>query len=216
MQRPTAGERSPGAPPKAALGPRAHPRDRARLVLSRGHSRRWRRYADCPLGRGQDELLPQLPLQGRAGLRLPRILGRRVLAMVGRSNRGPRARAAQTVARVVRRRPRITPSRQNSADARSATRWSSSPRSAIRRARSSSSSGPSATPGCASLQRPQARATRNGSRIELGIVLEGSGFCAEGARPAGRASALVRAAETLIDAETRPSQTRARRRNRPT
>jgi AcrR family transcriptional regulator len=39
---------------------------------------------------------------------------------------------------------------------------------------------------------------------QLGIMLEGSGFCAEAARPAGRASALVRAAETLIDAETRP------------
>jgi AcrR family transcriptional regulator len=38
---------------------------------------------------------------------------------------------------------------------------------------------------------------------QLGIVLEGSGFCAEAARPTGRASALVRAAETLIDAETR-------------
>jgi AcrR family transcriptional regulator len=37
---------------------------------------------------------------------------------------------------------------------------------------------------------------------QLGIVLEGSGFCAEGSRPSGRASALVRAAETLIDAET--------------
>jgi AcrR family transcriptional regulator len=37
---------------------------------------------------------------------------------------------------------------------------------------------------------------------QLGIVLEGSGFCAEAARPSGRASALVRAAETLIDAET--------------
>ena len=37
---------------------------------------------------------------------------------------------------------------------------------------------------------------------QLGIVLEGSGFCAEGTRPSGRASALVRAAETLIDVET--------------
>jgi AcrR family transcriptional regulator len=36
---------------------------------------------------------------------------------------------------------------------------------------------------------------------QLGIILEGSGFCAQGARPSSRASALVRAAETLIDAE---------------
>jgi AcrR family transcriptional regulator len=36
---------------------------------------------------------------------------------------------------------------------------------------------------------------------QLSIILEGSGFCAEGARPSSRASALVRAAETLIDAE---------------
>jgi AcrR family transcriptional regulator len=40
---------------------------------------------------------------------------------------------------------------------------------------------------------------------QLGIMLEGSGFCSEAARPAGRASALVRAAEVLIDAETRHS-----------
>ena len=38
---------------------------------------------------------------------------------------------------------------------------------------------------------------------ELDIVLEGSGFCAEGGRPSARAAALVRAAETLIDAEIR-------------
>jgi len=38
---------------------------------------------------------------------------------------------------------------------------------------------------------------------QLGIVLEGSGFCGEAARPVVRAAALVRAAETLIDAETR-------------
>jgi len=38
---------------------------------------------------------------------------------------------------------------------------------------------------------------------QLGILLEGSGLCAEAARPAARAAALVRAAETLIDAETR-------------
>jgi AcrR family transcriptional regulator len=36
---------------------------------------------------------------------------------------------------------------------------------------------------------------------QLGIMLEGSGFCSEAARPAGRASALVRAAEILIEAE---------------
>lgn len=40
---------------------------------------------------------------------------------------------------------------------------------------------------------------------QLGIVLEGSKFCAEAARPSGCASALVRAVETLIDAETRHS-----------
>jgi len=40
---------------------------------------------------------------------------------------------------------------------------------------------------------------------QLGILLEGSGLCAEAARPAARAAALVRAAETLIDAETRHS-----------
>ncbi len=40
---------------------------------------------------------------------------------------------------------------------------------------------------------------------QLGIVLEGSKFCSESARPTGRASALVRAAETLIDAEIRHS-----------
>jgi AcrR family transcriptional regulator len=46
---------------------------------------------------------------------------------------------------------------------------------------------------------------RNPERLadELDIVLEGSGFCAEGVRIAARASALVRAAETLIDVETR-------------
>jgi AcrR family transcriptional regulator len=38
---------------------------------------------------------------------------------------------------------------------------------------------------------------------QLGIMLEGSGFCAEGSRFSARASALVRAAETLIDAEIR-------------
>jgi AcrR family transcriptional regulator len=38
---------------------------------------------------------------------------------------------------------------------------------------------------------------------ELDIVLEGSAFCAEGARLSARAAALVRAAETLIDAEVR-------------
>ena len=38
---------------------------------------------------------------------------------------------------------------------------------------------------------------------ELDIVLEGAGLCAEAARPAARAVALVRAAETLIDAEIR-------------
>jgi AcrR family transcriptional regulator len=38
---------------------------------------------------------------------------------------------------------------------------------------------------------------------QLGIMLEGSGFCSAAARPAARASALVRAAEILIDAETR-------------
>ncbi len=38
---------------------------------------------------------------------------------------------------------------------------------------------------------------------ELDIVLEGSGFCTEAARPSARAAALVRAAETLIDAEIR-------------
>ena len=39
---------------------------------------------------------------------------------------------------------------------------------------------------------------------QLGIVLEGSGACSEAdARSSGRASALVRAAETLIEAETR-------------
>jgi AcrR family transcriptional regulator len=37
---------------------------------------------------------------------------------------------------------------------------------------------------------------------QLGIMFEGSGLCAEAARPAGRASALVRGAETLIDADT--------------
>ncbi|HVA79543.1 MAG TPA: TetR/AcrR family transcriptional regulator [Candidatus Binataceae bacterium] len=38
---------------------------------------------------------------------------------------------------------------------------------------------------------------------ELDIVLEGSGFCAETGRLSARAAALVRAAEILIDAETR-------------
>jgi AcrR family transcriptional regulator len=37
---------------------------------------------------------------------------------------------------------------------------------------------------------------------QLAIVLEGSGFCTEEARKAARASAMVRAAEILIDAET--------------
>jgi AcrR family transcriptional regulator len=40
---------------------------------------------------------------------------------------------------------------------------------------------------------------------QLGIMLEGSGFCSEGERCADRASALVRAAEVLVDAETRRS-----------
>ena len=40
---------------------------------------------------------------------------------------------------------------------------------------------------------------------QLGIMLEGSGFCSAAARPAARASALVRAAEILIDAESRHS-----------
>jgi len=38
---------------------------------------------------------------------------------------------------------------------------------------------------------------------QLGIMLEGSRFCSEAALPKGRASALVRAAEILIEAETR-------------
>jgi AcrR family transcriptional regulator len=46
---------------------------------------------------------------------------------------------------------------------------------------------------------------------ELDIVLEGSGFCAEAARPSARAAALVRAAETLIDAEIRHGADRVRR-----
>jgi len=51
----------------------------------------------------------------------------------------------------------------------------------------------------------KAAAARDPERLadQLGVVLEGSGFCAEAARPVGRAAALVRAAETLIDAETR-------------
>ncbi len=51
----------------------------------------------------------------------------------------------------------------------------------------------------------KAAAAREPERLadQLGILLEGAGFCAGAARPAGRASALVRAAEILIDAETR-------------
>ncbi len=44
---------------------------------------------------------------------------------------------------------------------------------------------------------------------ELDILLEGSGFCSEGGRLPVRASALVRAAEILIAAETRRSAVRA-------
>jgi len=53
----------------------------------------------------------------------------------------------------------------------------------------------------------KAAGARNPERLadQLGIVLEGSGFCAEAARLSARASAMVRAAETLIDAETRHS-----------
>jgi len=40
---------------------------------------------------------------------------------------------------------------------------------------------------------------------ELAIVLEGSAFCAEQTRKTARASATVRAAEILIEAETRPA-----------
>jgi AcrR family transcriptional regulator len=39
---------------------------------------------------------------------------------------------------------------------------------------------------------------------QIGILLEGWVFCAEGARPARRASAFVRAGEILVDAETSP------------
>ena len=56
---------------------------------------------------------------------------------------------------------------------------------AIRRARSSSSSRPSATPGLRELAK--AAGARDPERLadQLGIVLEGSGFCAEAARPVG-------------------------------
>ena len=50
-------------------------------------------------------------------------------------------------------------------------------------------------------------AARDPERLadELAIVLEGSGFCAEESRKAARTSAMVRAAEILIEAETRPA-----------
>lgn len=51
---------------------------------------------------------------------------------------------------------------------------------------------------------------------QLVILLEGSGFCAEVGWLTGRASALVRAAETLIDAETRQGGRRARAGDAPT
>ncbi|HEY2525696.1 MAG TPA: TetR/AcrR family transcriptional regulator [Candidatus Binataceae bacterium] len=53
----------------------------------------------------------------------------------------------------------------------------------------------------------RAAAARAPERLadELAILLEGSGFCAEETRRAARTSAMVRAAEILIDAETRPA-----------
>jgi AcrR family transcriptional regulator len=53
----------------------------------------------------------------------------------------------------------------------------------------------------------KAAGARDAQRLadQLDILLEGSGLCAEAARSASRASALVRAAETLIEAETRHS-----------
>jgi AcrR family transcriptional regulator len=53
----------------------------------------------------------------------------------------------------------------------------------------------------------KAAGARDAQRLadQLDILLEGSGLCAEAARSANRASALVRAAETLIEAETRHS-----------
>ena len=53
----------------------------------------------------------------------------------------------------------------------------------------------------------KAAGARDAQRLadQLDILLEGSGLWAEAARSAARASALVRAAETLIEAETRHS-----------
>ena len=73
---------------------RPHPRYGLRAVLPAWHPR-GRRRRDRERGRHQqDELLPELPVQGRSRRRIPRRSGRRILEMVGRSHRAARRQSA--------------------------------------------------------------------------------------------------------------------------